>query len=271
MDESYLSDGHLWIQEYVVGGVLRFKMDPSGLLHFGDSKTEFDEESIPLHYQPSVAEIRQDLDRDRLREGVDTVEAYTFLGVAPLGDGLDYEWAAQPAFFGHDIWDGTASSFAPEDVVDRVFDAVGIETVPTFEKELPARHFEPSRYVFPQSALMDSSVPGVVLRKKHGQPAVKYQPEWSGRATESRSTANDSETVEEWVDRFVTREFLETVIGVPQGSIWNQPLDETLEAVTRELARREFGRVGQLVETRPESFVSVVSERIESLRRDEIG
>lgn len=270
MDETYLTEGHLWIQEYVIGGLLRFRMEPTGLLHFGDSTATFDDRETPPHYQCAVDEIRQQLDRDRLREGVETVESYTFIGVVPLGDGVEYDWAAVPSFMGHDIWDGTASSFAPEDVVERVFNVIGLETVPTFEKEVPARHFEPRTYSFPKSGLMETAVPGVVLRMKHGQPAVKYRPEWSGRAADRQSVTSNVETLDEWAERVLSSDRLHSLLDAPDGSIWTLGLDEMVETVTGELARREFGEVGHQIESRPASVESAISDRIEALRRAEI-
>lgn len=266
MNETFLSDGHLWIQEYVVGGLLRFRMDPSGLLHFGDSTTEFDAEAIPPHYRSGVEAVRRDIDRDRLRDGVNAVDEYTFFGVVPLRDGVEYGWAELPAFLGHDIWDGKSEGFTAEDVTERVFTAIGLKTVPTFEKEVPARHFEPTTYPFPESAFMEEAVPGVVVRKKHGQPAVHVRSDWTGRSSDQRPEPSDTEPLDDWAERVITVEYIQSLLEGSAETVWDQSVEELVASAATALARREFGTVGSQVESRPEKYERTVRNRIEELR-----
>ncbi|MFB6134947.1 MAG: hypothetical protein ABEJ55_08160, partial [Halanaeroarchaeum sp.] len=78
-DTSVLAeDGHLWLYEHVTGPILAFSMAPSGLLTFGiDGETR---ETMSPSLRRAAASVRQRVDRDALREGVNDVEQLVFYG-----------------------------------------------------------------------------------------------------------------------------------------------------------------------------------------------
>lgn len=268
MPDTYLDQGHFWVQEYVTGQILRFQMEPSGLLTLGGPETIFDPDSIPLHYRQGVETLRAELDRDRLREGTESVDNYTFFGVVPLASGIGYEWSELPAFLGLDIWDGTNERFAPEDVTERVFNTVGLEPAPIFQKEVPARAIGADRYSIPEATWGEGPAAGILLRKKNDRPAFlngesSHERPWQPQEAQQI----DNQELETWVESAVTRETLESL----QAELGMTPEQTTPNGVARavatELARREFDSIGHIVESAPDRFETTIQERISSIER----
>ena len=267
LEPTIRESGHFWIQEYVLGGLLRFEMAGSGMLRFGDNENVFEPQAIPPHYRPAVAAVREQLDRDRLRGGVDDVGAFTFLGVAPLGRGMEYDWDTIPAFLGHDIWDGTADSFATDDVVERVFETIGLSSVPTLEKEVPATHLDLARDAFPASRWAPSDVPALVVRKKSGAIARVDNPNWD-RTAPNDAGIDGVARLESWLEERLTPESLPHLVPGELDSVWDRSIEELAADAAGELARREFGTVGRQVRTHPAQFETAVRSRITAIHRD---
>lgn len=60
-----LLTGHLWLLELIDGTGLRFRMDESGLLRFGDPETTYaDPETVPIALRPAVRHVRDRFDRE---------------------------------------------------------------------------------------------------------------------------------------------------------------------------------------------------------------
>lgn len=265
MDPEYLDGGHFWIQEYVVGRVVGFEMADSGMLTFGSDGIVFEAEDVPLHLKRGIGKVRADLDRDTLRAGTDNPEAYTFFGVIPVGSTIKYDWDSIPAFMGVDIWDEDAGAYVPEDVVERVFDSVGLETVPTFEKEVPARSFNPRTYEIPQSAWAGEQAAGVVLRKKRGEPARLIAGWFEEAHPASASLDGREETVEEWVENHVDSESVDRLVPDDPRALEEWPVEELASIVASELARREYETLISVVEDHPSRFESAVIERVRTI------
>lgn len=274
MPASYRETGHFWLQEYVTGRVLRFVMDPSGLLHFGDHTEPFGDRTIPPQYRAGVKAVREQLDRDVLRDRTEDVGSYSFVGVVPLAGGVAYVWDEIPAFLGFDIWDGGTETFVPEDVTERVFQTVGLEPLPAFRKEVPARSFDPESYDIPTSHWSKEQAAGVLLRKKNGDPAVHLRPDiggghWSDdeavNSTEQDRSERGPDAFESWLEAELTIDALATLHGAAAASLWERSIEELVDTTTNELARRTFDEFGSLAERAPEHFESLVRERIATL------
>lgn len=166
-----LLDGHLWLQEYVQGGGLRFHLRESGLLVFGDEDRVFEGDDVPLGYRHAVRHVREQFDRDVLRGALDDVDAAVFYGVATRNEGLDYDWRALPPFLGFDVYDARDDAFLPPDDVERLFDRLGLDPLNAVRKELRGTDFHPGRYDLPESAWRDGQAAGVFVRNKTGDRA----------------------------------------------------------------------------------------------------
>ncbi|SEV89222.1 hypothetical protein [Halobacterium jilantaiense] len=164
--ESLFDGGHLWVQEWVPGGLLRFRLQPSGLLSFGDDRRAFGD-GIPLGYRHAVSHVRESFDRQRLRDALDDVSEAVFFGVATRHEGLDYDWDRTPSFLGVDVWtpDG---GFRPPDAAEALFEELGLAPVTAVAKELRADSFDPASYALPESAWRDGEAAGVLVRNKTG-------------------------------------------------------------------------------------------------------
>jgi hypothetical protein len=171
-----LLTGHLWLLELIDGTGLRFRMDESGLLRFGDPETTYaDPGAVPVALRPAVRRVRERFDREAFRDAVDDPEDVVFFGVATHHRGTDYDWDRLPPFLGTDVWVGSlaeagarAGSFRPPDAAAAVFEGVGLDPVNAIEREVNARDFDPEAYAVPESAWRDGPAVGVVVRNKRG-------------------------------------------------------------------------------------------------------
>ncbi|RAW45229.1 hypothetical protein DQW50_10540 [Halorubrum sp. 48-1-W] len=184
-----LLTGHLWLLELIDGWHLRFRMDESGLLRFGDREVVHDDPGeLPAAYGHAVRHVRERFDREALRDAVEDVTDVVFFGVATGRRGTEYDWERLPPFLGHDVWSADAGAFRPPDAVEAIFERLGLDPVNAFERERRARDFDPEAYAVPPSAWYDGPAVGVVVRNKAGGRGVIRGAERS--ATVERETAN---------------------------------------------------------------------------------
>ena len=167
-----LDGGHLWIQEHVDGGLLRFRLDESGRLEIAGDDGVFDYDDVPLHYDRAVDYLRSTIDTAMLERGVSDPSSIVYFGVATYRRRIDYDWERLPPVCGHDVWSGPDESFLSPDVVMKVFERIGLESVPAVEKERRAVDFDPTSYELPASRFRDGPVAGVVVRNKAGGRGV---------------------------------------------------------------------------------------------------
>lgn len=170
--------GHLWLLEKIDGVHLRFQLQESGLVRFGDRSRVYDDpDDVPAPYQHAVRHVRNRLDREALRNAVEDVDDVVFFGEATTHRTIDYEWDRIPSFLGFDVWSADAGAFRPPDAVHAIFDGIGLESVTVFERERRARDFDPDSYAIPQSAWYDGPAEGVVVRDKRGHRAKLLHPD----------------------------------------------------------------------------------------------
>lgn len=254
IDEStgVLDGGHLWLQEYVTGPVLGFSMDESGMLTFGMNGEPL--ETIPPSLRCAVDHVRERIDRDRLRSGVDDVSAFVFFGIATRNEGVEYDWDALPPFLGLDIWAASAERFVSADVCERVFDSIGLSSVPSFRKEVPTHSFDPSSYEPPNSHWRDGPAVGVIVRNKRGGRALLED-----AALESTSSPRHS--VDAGIDAGVTQG-LRSVVGRLDGTMNSLDVDVVTERLFERIARVEFETVRSELETDPEGLRASVGNAV---------
>ena len=241
--EGLFESGHLWVQELIDGGRLRFRLRSSGRLEFGDDRRTL--ETVPPRYRSAVRHVRETLDRGALRAAVDDVETVTFVAEATYRRAVPYDLAETPPALGLAVLEaGTPLS---PDAVDGIYDRLGLETVPVVDREVRAADFDADPDAVPESAWYDGPAAGIVVRNKTGDRArlpnpeleLDYDPEpfEADAATLAERLATD-ELLERVADRTEAFERLfEAVLRRHHGRLLHR---ET--AVDREALRSAVGR-----------------------------
>lgn len=233
--------GHLWLLEKVDGAPLRFQLQSSGLVRFGDRHRVYDDPAdVPVPYQHAVGHVQEQLDRTALRAAVDDVEEIVFFGEAMHQQTIDYDWDRTPSVLGFDIWSASENAFRPPDAVEQIFDQLGLHSVNTFDRERPATHFDPDSYTIPDSAWYDGPAEGVVISNKRGQRATLDHPNVRG----VDETAPVDIDVEELAAEYATeRRFEELTAKLDDRGdpvTVETLLEHTIEDLVREQRRRLF-------------------------------
>lgn len=258
-----LDAGHLWLQELVDGSLLRFSIDADGTLTFGDSHRGFDGDP-PLSLRPAVRHVRDSLDWETLYDSEADLTAVTFFGVAPRNQGFDYDWDRIPPFLGTDVWHAEQGAFLAPDVVERVYERIGLEPVTVVQKEVPTRDFDPDSYEIPQSAWADQQASGVVIRSKQGGRAKLLAERGvdSEQASDDGTVPSDPDAI---IDRYLTDDLLarvDEVLGETETDTSPEQLHErALETVARE-HYGELDRAGVDLDTR--TIRQAARERVRS-------
>ncbi|MFW5905217.1 MAG: hypothetical protein ACOCUO_00035 [archaeon] len=254
-----LDGGHLWLQEYLTGPILGFEMDETGLLTFGVDGTEFD--TAPPSVRRAVGHVRQSVDRDRLRSGVDDVATFVFFGVATRYEGLEYDWDALPPFVGLDIWAESEGRFVTPDVAERVFNAIGLTPVPAFEKEVPASHFDPNSFDIPTSHWRDGRAAGVVVRNKSGGAAVV---ERTAAFADASAVSNESVAIEAAVACGFT-----DALAAMDATVETVDVDALSDSLFERVARVAYHDIADGLDRRPDAVRSDVGSAVRSILREE--
>lgn len=189
-----LESGHLWVLEKIDGAHLRFRLQESGLIRFGDRGRVYEHtDALPDAYNHAVRHVRERLDRDALHGALAKPEDVVFFGEATHRHTIEYDWDRTPSFLGFEIWNGTAGRFLSPDRVEQIFDRLNLHRVNAFQRELPARDFQPERYEMPQSAWYEGPPEGVILRDKTGNRAELRHPEFEKAEAPAPAAMSGSE------------------------------------------------------------------------------
>ncbi|WP_265109246.1 RNA ligase family protein [Halosolutus halophilus] len=232
-----LFEGHLWLLEKIDGAHLRFQLQESGLVRFGDRTRVYDDD-VPEPYQHAVRHVRENLDREALRNAVDDVEDVVFFGAATHYQTIAYEWDRIPSFLGFDVWSADAEAFRPPDAVDAIFDGIGLESVNVFERERRARDFDPDSFAIPQSAWYHGPAEGVVIRNKRGQRAKLLHPD----VGDEEPTPIDA-SAEELAARYATRDRLEKLAAELEDESRPVTFETLYDRVLENVLRETHGRL----------------------------
>ncbi len=192
--DELLDGGHLWIQELVDAALLRFRIDDSGGLQFGDRSTVFQPGDVPMEYRYATRFVERALDYEAaLSTDLDGVVFYC---VATHERTVPYDWDRIPPVLGIGVWNG--ERFLPPDAVGQAFEQLGLSPVNTFEKEVRAVDFDPESYTVPGSDWYDGQAYGVVLRSKTGGRATLRAEEFREPKETGPSTADPATIVDEF-------------------------------------------------------------------------
>jgi hypothetical protein len=257
---SLFDGGHLWLQEWVVGGPLRFQLTESGLLAFGDDRRVFDDGDTPVGYERAVAHVRKTFDRSALRSALDDVSDAVFFGVATRNEGVAYDWDRTPPFLGVDVWTAD-SGFRPPDAAEALFDRLGLTPLNAVAKELRADSFDPGSYDRPESAYRDGPAAGVLVRNKTGDRATLL-----GDWEPPEPLRDDPQTVAEAV---ATDERIEAAAERVADGGASADVSAVTDRVVAELGRREYARLfGDSGAVDEAAFRSAVAERVSRVLGD---
>ncbi|MFB6283121.1 MAG: hypothetical protein ABEK59_04200 [Halobacteria archaeon] len=234
--------GHVWIQEVVTGKPIRFQVQSSGLVRFGNQREVFEHGSIPLWLESATRNVRDRLELGILRDVVDDVEDVTFYGTATLNLGTSYDWSRLPGFLGVDVHKGDGAGgggFSSPDDVEKIFGSLGLWTLPPVEKEKRSRHTDFTECYsdgLPESRYRDGEVAGVLVRDKSGGRIETRRNEAWKRGSQEILDGKDG--VEEFVSgNQVLDEIMENLVEDPSDG---SSLDEVLEPVLGEFIRRNY-------------------------------
>lgn len=262
--------GHIWIQELVTGNRLRFQVAESGLITFGAETERFDtREDTPLPYRRATAFVRDEIDIGALRSALDDTGSVTFLGIATLYEGIDYDWSELPPFLGVDIWsDDHDNYFAPDRTV-RIYDALGLPTPPAVEKEAQAKYTDPGKYTSgdpseaPDSAYCDGTVAGVIARDKSGGRGVAW---WDEVSSEPESPHLDEPpSAEELAETYVPEERIESTVNLLSDTEGGATVERVLEHLIADTVRENYAHLyeGSKPVVPEDEFRSAVGERVQ--------
>lgn len=234
--------GHLWVQEHVTGRRLRFQAAPSGLIRFGVPKEVFDiDEDVPLPYRRATTFVRESLDLEALRSGIEDTESVTFFGVATLYEGVEYDWSELPPFLGVDIWSDEQDAYLSPDAATRAYASLGLSPLPAVEKEAPAEYTDLGGYAsgeMPASEWRDGPAAGVLIRDKSGGRAEA----WRSEVTDSGSV--DTELSPEILaDRYATPELIDRTVERLTETEEGPTVDAVLERMVADAVREEYSEV----------------------------
>lgn len=153
---------------------------------------------------------------------------------------ISYDWERTPSFLGFDVWSAAREAFYPPDAVEQIFEKLGLETVNVFERERPAKYFDPDSYSIPDSAWYDGPAEGVVVRNKRGQRAKLFHPDFR----EVDETVPVDADADELAQRYATERRFEKLTAklVDRGQTvtFETLYERVLEDIVREEHKRLF-------------------------------
>jgi len=258
--DGLLDSGHLWLLEHIDGAQLRFRLRESGLVEFGDRERVYGAaENLPDTYRHAVRHVRENLDRDALRDAVDDPASVVFFGEATSYHTLDYDWERTPSLLGFDVWTAE-TGFRPPDAVERIFETFGLHPVNAVAREVNTRDFDPESYAMPESAWRDGPPAGVVVRNKRGQRAKLVHPDFEARSPPAAAEGTPAELAA----RTATPERFEKLdSGADAVSV-----DELVERALADIFRTEHARLRRLEGVDLSTFRSEVASLARAFRRD---
>lgn len=239
-----LLSGHLWLLELIDGRPLRFRLQASGLLRFGDAGTVYDDpEAVPLPLRRAVRHIRESLDRAGLRAAVDNVAQVVFFGVATTHESVPYELESMPPFLGTDVWAGDDRGFRPPDAANGIFERLGLDPVNPFERETHARDFTLDSYERPASAWYDGPAAGVVLRNKAGHRGILRNEGIETADEEPADEVTGEMAVADIVEQYATADTIESVTTELKQGDEPATVDTVTERLLERIGRRRPGQL----------------------------
>ncbi len=253
--------GHLWIQVLPTGLPLRFQVENTGLLRFGDEERVYEsQEDLPLPYRAAAAEVIRSLDRGALESATGETSELTFFGVATVNRGVDYSWSDVPKFLGVDVYSESREGYLPPDAASSGFRRLDVATPPVLEQEVDSRYADLDSYLTDQPPNLkeyNGAAAKVLLRdKSEGRGEVEYDISEGGGE-------EDRAEVEDMVDGYMTEEQVMSVAS-EAGVEGQVSVDTVVEVAVNDLVRRRYSTLYSggdlLVEER--ELRSLIAEKV---------
>ncbi|AUX10428.1 hypothetical protein AArcSl_2813 [Halalkaliarchaeum desulfuricum] len=254
VDGELFGGGHLWIREWIDGAPLRFQLQHSGVVRFGDAERVFGDDDVPDAYRHAVRHVRERLDREALVAAVEDVESVVLFGVATQRLTVEYDFDRLPSVLGVEVW--SDDGFLPPDAADRVFERLGLEPINAVRKEISPRDFDPSPAAIPDSQWYDGPAAGIEIRNTRGPRGKLLHPDLdieSGSPPEP-ITASTSEFARE----YATGARLDWIAGRLETHGTPVTVDSLYERLLEDALRRHHRRLHH-----PESTVDLGALRSE--------
>lgn len=256
VEDDVLDGGHLWLREYVPGPVMAITVTEAGMLEFATGSGPIDDPPPSLTH--AVEHVRRSFDRDRLRAGVEDVTEFVFYGIATRNEGREYEWVDMAPFLGIDIWADRKDRFVPPDVAERVFQTIGLDPLPAFRKEVPARQFAPDAFEIPTSHWHDRPAAGVLVHNKRGDVAL--------HGYETVDPSPPAEDVESIVQSAVSR-YADRMLDDMGADVATVDVDVFADRLWSVVTRVSYVHLRSALESDPEAVRSTVGSAVRSLVR----
>ncbi|MCT9096421.1 RNA ligase family protein [Haloarchaeobius sp. HME9146] len=262
--DELFDQGHLWLTEKLDGAHLRLTLRDTGVLAFGDRNRDWPDDQVPEEYRHAVRHVRETVDRAALQDAVDSAGDLVVYGVAMHRQTIDYDWDRVPSFVGFDVWRADRDAFLPPDIAEKVVEGIGLASVNTFDREVPAKHFDPEGYEVPDSAWYDGPAAGVVVKNKRGLRAAIE----SDRVDLQEGPTPVDASAEEFAERVVTEGMVRRIVrDLTDRAGGSPPRPEAIHqrAVDR-VFRAEYGRITHHESpVDPAAVTSAVAGRVHSL------
>ena len=245
--DGLLTGGHLWIREWIDGAPLRFQLQQSGVLRFGDADRIFGDGDVPGAYRHAVRHVRERLDRGALTAAVDDVERVVLFGVATQRLTIGYDFDRLPSVLGVEVWSAD-DGFLPPDADERVFDRLGLEPVNAFRKEVSPRDFDPSPDEIPDSNWYDGHAAGIEIRNTRGPRGKLLHPNLDSKSESPPEPVTESATT--FARGFATDARLDSIAGRLDARGTPVTVESLYERLLEDALRRHHRRLNH-----PESTV----------------
>lgn len=202
--------GRITVLEKLDGNNFRFERTESNDLRFGSRRTKLGTEpdGIGGQFDAVTDYLAETVDVSRLAAFERELGPLVLFGENMVEHTLAYDPAA-PQFLGFDVWQADPGRFMSFEEAARVFEAIGLRTVPVVET-IDATAFAAEYgtgtdvdYEIPESAYRDGLAEGVVLRNDASGVRAKVVASEFHERHESASDEPETDT-ERLVDRYCT-------------------------------------------------------------------
>ncbi|WP_435065545.1 hypothetical protein [Halobaculum sp. EA56] len=216
VDEAFLTAGHVWLYEYPDGTPFESRLGSDGRLRFAfaDGRKAAERprrwvsgEAVPPAFGFVVGYLRTRFDRTALRHAVDDPTAVTLRCVAVHRRHRGYDWTRAPPVVGVDV-DYPESQLLPHEL-ERVFDELGVPTLPTIDTEVHVRDIGSAGIAPPESQWGEEPAYGVLYRKKGGGAARTVAGEYEGEPPPAQPITS---SVEEYAVSVTSDEVLRSLV-----------------------------------------------------------
>ena len=206
-NNGILESGSLTIQEKMDGANFRFMLDQHLSEEYQQSDRDLvfgsrnvcykNEKDSDKAFDHAIEFVRENVDIPKLTVADECFDRLVFYGEAMHPHTLDYDWDNTPSFLGFDVYSIGQEQFLGIELVEQIFEKVGLPTVPVLYRgeaaDLPETLFdEKTGVVVPESEYRNGVAEGVVIKNEDtGQRAKVRSEEFRERHKSSHVSKED--------------------------------------------------------------------------------